>query len=437
MGYLAINGGTPVREATPIKWPRATEADEQAVIKALREGPWCRIGANRAHQFETDFASWQGARFGVGVNSGTSALELGLLALGIQPGDEVILSPYTFMASATSVLVTRGVPVFVDLAPDTYNIDPALIEDAITDRTFAIMPVHFGGRPCEMGPILEIARKHDLKVIEDASHAHGAKWRDKGLGTVGDVGAFSLGSGKNLSAGEGGILLTNQEEVYWRAAELHDLWTGGLVQRSGDWGGGSFSAGKGWVFPQAAPNYRMPEILAALLSSQLTRLEDETQTRAENGDYLNSLLAGTPGVQPLRDDPCIARNAYHIFICRYRKEDFDGLSRDLFLKALGAEGIPAGGGYTRGCHQQPLFLDKEGQKSWPYNRPLTDREIDYASMSCPNTDYLCEEETIWISGSFILDGGRTGMEQVAEAVAKIDKHRAELWEGQGSGAADT
>ena len=368
----------------------------------------------------------QGARFGVAVNSGTSALELGLLAMGIQPGDEVIMSPYTFMASATSVMVTRGVPVFVDVERETFNIDPALIEDAITDRTFAIMPVHFGGRACDMGRIQETARKHGLKIIEDASHAHGARWLDKGLGTVGDAGAFSLGSGKNLSAGEGGILLTNDDDIYWRAAELHDLWTGGLVQRAGDWGGGSFNAGKGWQFPQAAPNYRISEILAALLSSQLKRLEAETQTRAENGDALNSLLAETPGIQILRRDPFIARNAYHIFIFRYMAETFDGLPLKAFVNALRAEGIPVGCGYARGCHREPLFLDPEGRKTWPYNRLLTDTEIDYASTSCPNTDYLCEKETVWLSGTFILDAGREGMEQAVEAIEKIRVNRYEL-----------
>ena len=428
MSKLAINGGTPVRDVPGQKWPRATEAEEKAVIEALREGPWCRIGAERAHRFETDFAAWQGAKHGVAVNSGTSALELGLLALGIQPGDEVIMSPYTFMASATSALVTRGVPVFVDIEPDTYNVDPALIEGAITDRTFAIMAVHFGGRACDMGRILEIARKHSLRVIEDASHAHGAKWCDKGLGTVGDVGAFSLGSGKNLSAGEGGILLTNDEDLYWRAAQLHDLWTGGLVQRYGDKGGGSFTAGKGWVFPQAAPNYRMPEILAALLSSQLTRMEAEAETRSDSGDYLNSLLAKTPGIQTLREEQFITRNAYHIYIFRYLEDAFEGLPLEVFLKALGAEGIPAGKGYPRGCHQQPLFLNPEGAKTWPYNRLLTDKEIDYASMSCPNTDRLCEGETLWMSGTFLLDGSRTAMEQTVEAIEKIRENRGELGE---------
>ena len=426
MPKLALNGADPVRRTTPAPWPRATAEDERAVLEVLRQGSWCRISGERAHQFETDFAAWQGSRFGLGVNSGTSALELGLLALGIGPGDEVIVPPYTFMASATSVLVTRGVPVFVDIEPETYNIDPARIEDAITDRTFAIMPVHFGGRSCDMERILAIARKHGLKVIEDASHGHGATWCERGLGTIGDVGALSLGSGKNLSAGEGGILLTQDEQVYQRAAELHDLWTGGLVQRSGDWGGGSFSAGRGWVFPQAAPNYRLSEILAALLSSQLTRAEHEAQVRAENGGYLNSLLAGVPGVQTLRNDSFITRDVYHIFICRYLQEEFGNLPRQVFLKALAAEGIPAGPGYAAACHQQPLFLDRSGAETWPYNRLLSDQKPDYTATSCPVAEYLCDEETVWLHGAFILSGGRGGMEQVVEAIEKIRAHRNEL-----------
>ena len=426
MGKLALNGGSPVRSRSGAGWPRATRADIDAVEEALTSGSWCRINGDRAHRFEEEFAAYQGARFGVAVNSGTSALELGLLALGIRPGDEVIMSPYTFMASPSSVLVTRGVPIFVDIDPDTYNIDPDQIEAAITDRTFAIMPVHFGGRACEMDRILEIARKHDLKVIEDASHAHGATWDDRGLGAIGDAGAFSLGSGKNLTAGEGGILLTDDEAIYRRAAELHDLWTGGLVQRAGEWGGGSFYSEGGWNFPQAAPNYRLSEILAALLCSRLTRLEDETQVRFENANHLNTLLDRTPGIDTLRRNPHITRNATHIFIFKYRAEAFDGLPRDLFVRALSAEGIPSSKGYARGCHQHPLFLDRKGRDIWPYNRLLTEESIDYASMSCPNTDRLCRDETIWFSGSFMLDAGPEGMEHVVEAVEKIRTNRHEL-----------
>ncbi len=428
MAKLAMNGGPKVRVEPASPWPRASEADIQAVVEALRGDSWIRINADRAHRFEREYAAFQGADFGVAVNSGTSALELGLLALGIQPGDEVIMSPYTFIASASSVLVTRGVPVFVDIERETFNIDPGLIESAINERTFAIMTVHFGGRACDMERILEIARKHDLKVIEDASHAHGAKWDGKGLGTIGDVGAFSLGDGKNLSAGEGGILLTNDEEVYWRAANMHDLWTGGLVQRAGTRGGGSFVAGKDWTFPQAAPNYRLSEILAALLSSGLARLEGETQARADNGVFLDELLDATAGMQTLRKDAFVTRNAHHIFIFRYMEDGFDGLPRELFVNALSAEGIPANIGYPRGCHKQPLFLDPEGQKVWPYNRLQTDSEIDYEAMTCPNTDFLCKKETVWLSGSFMLDGGRTGMEQVVEAIEKIRANRTELAE---------
>lgn len=426
MGKLAINNGLPVRETQELRWPRATDADVKAVVEALNAGSWCRINGDLAHTFEKEFAAYQGADFGIAVNSGTSALELGLLAFGIHPGDEVIMSPYTFMASPSSVLVTRGVPVFVDIDPDTYNIDADGIEAAITERTFAIMPVHFGGRACDMDRILEVARKHDLKIIEDASHAHGATWKGKGLGAIGDSGAFSLGSGKNLTAGEGGILLTNNSDMYWRAAELHDLWTGGLVQRSGEWGGGSFYSEGGWTVPQAAPNYRMSEILASLLSSQLTRLEAETQARFESGCHLNQHLDQTPGVQPLCLDLRITRNSYHIFIFRYKQEAFKGLPRDLFVKALNAEGIPTSKGYPRGCHKHPLFLDRTGHKNWPYNRPLTDKTIDYASMQCPNTDHLCENETLWLPGSFMLDAGREGVHQVIEAIEKIRTYSDEL-----------
>ena len=426
MSKLAINGGPAVRDTVDPPWPRATAADERAVLEVLREGGWCRIGAERAHRFEQEFAAYQGAAFGVGVNSGTSALELGLLAMGIQPGDEVIMSPYTFMASATSVLVTRGVPVFVDIEADTYNIDPDLIEAAVTDRTFAIMPVHFAGRSCDMERILAVAWKHDLKVIEDASHGHGATWNDQGLGTIGDVGAFSLGSNKNLSAGEGGVLLTNDEALYWRAAQLHDLWTGGLVQRAGDAGGGSFTAGKNWTFPQAAPNYRLSEIIAALLNSRLTRLEAEAQARADSGDHLDELLTVTPGIRTLRWDTFVTRHAYYIFIFRYLAEEFDDLPLERFVQALSAEGIPASLGYPRGCHRQPLFLDRDGRATWPYNRPLTDRDVDYQAMRCPVTDYLCTDETVWLPISFMVHAGRTGMAQVVEAIEKIRANRDEL-----------
>ena len=433
MGNLALNGGIRVRTEEALPWPRATAQDEQAVLDVLREGPWSRISADRARDFERNFADFQGARYGVSLNSGTSALELGLLAMGIKPGDEVILSPYTFMASATSILVTRGTPIFVDIDPDTYNINPDLIEAAITDRTFAIMAVHFGGLACDMQRILNIAKKHGLKVIEDASHAHGATWNDRGLGCIGDVGAFSLGSSKNLSAGEGGILLINDEETYSNAAKLHDLWTGGLVQRSGDSGGGSFSAGKNWTFPQATPNYRLSEILAALLASGLTRLEDEIQIRADNGRYLDDLVEDHPGINIRRRDAYVTRNSQYIYIFKYHADEFDGLPRETFVKAMAAEGIPVNIAYPRGCHKQPVFHDYRDNADWPYNRFFGDSTVDYAAVECPVTDYLCESETIWLSGSYMLDAGREGMDQVAEAVDKIRANTAELMEAVAAG----
>ncbi len=284
-----------------------------------------------------------------------------------------------------------------------------------------------------MQRILNIAKKHGLKVIEDASHAHGATWNDRGLGSIGDVGAFSLGSSKNLSAGEGGILLTNDEETYSNAAKLHDLWTGGLVQRSGDSGGGSFSAGKNWTFPQATPNYRLSEILAALLASGLTRLEDEIQIRADNGRYLDDLVEDHPGINIRRRDAYVTRNSQYIYIFKYHADEFDGLPRETFVKAMAAEGIPVNIAYPRGCHKQPVFHDYRDNADWPYNRFFGDSTVDYAAVECPVTDYLCESETIWLSGSYMLDAGREGMDQVAEAVDKIRANTAELMEAVAAG----
>ena len=217
------------------------------------------MAGSHALEFEREFAAYQGAEYCLALNSGTSALEIGLLATGIQPGDEVILSPYTYIASAAAILMAGGVPIFVDMDPDTYNVDPSKIESAITDRTAAIMPVHFAGMACDMHSILEIAAKHRLKIVEDAAHAHGARWNNVGLGTIGDVGAFSFQSSKNLNSGEGGVILTNNREIFAGAIHFHDAWTGGLAERDGDAGGrqlqGRAQVGLSLCLPQLSDHF--------------------------------------------------------------------------------------------------------------------------------------------------------------------------------------
>ena len=227
MSALALQGGTPIRTEPYNAWPEFDESDVEAVVDALRTGNWATGEGDRSlTNFERSFASYQGAEYCLAVSSGTSALEIALRALRLPRGSEVILSPYTYMASPTAVLNVGLVPIFVDMDPETYNIDPRLIEAAITDRTGAIMTVHFGGLACDMGAVLDIARRHALKVIEDSAHAHGSTWNDRGLGTIGDVGCFSLGPGKNLTPGVGGAVMTNDLEIYKHAMPCQRATTG-------------------------------------------------------------------------------------------------------------------------------------------------------------------------------------------------------------------
>ena len=200
---LALLGGNPVRPDPYPAWPVFDETEVNAVADVVRTGEWGRLGSHRVIAFERAFAAYQGATYGLAVNSGTSALEMGLEALRLPRGSEVILAPFTFMASATSILNAGLVPVFVDIDPDTYNLDPACIAAAITPRTSAIMAVHFGGLACDMQAILDIAAGHGLRVIEDAAHSHGGTWCDQGLGTIGDVGLLQLPGQQEPQLGRG------------------------------------------------------------------------------------------------------------------------------------------------------------------------------------------------------------------------------------------
>jgi len=203
----------PGARGTFSSWPVHDESEEQALIQVLRSGRWGRIDGDRVAAFEETFAAYQDARYGVACSSGTAAVRLALLAAGIEEGDEVIVPPYTFVATASAVVEANAVPVFADIEPDTYNIDPEAIERAVTPRTRAIIPVHFAGQAADLARILDIAGRHRLTVIEDAAHAHGATWQDRKLGSIGEMGCFSFQSSKNLTAGEGGIILTSSAEL--------------------------------------------------------------------------------------------------------------------------------------------------------------------------------------------------------------------------------
>ena len=221
-GRLAIDGGTPVRTAPWPAWPRSGAAERRALTEVLESGRW-GLGGGAVPELEARFAALHGARYAVACCNGTMALQAALVAAGVQPGDEVITSPYSFAATAHAIRSLGAVPAFADVAAGTHNLDPARIEDAITERTTAILPVHIGGRPADMDRVNEIAARRGLRVIEDAAQAWLAGWRGRAVGTLGDAGAFSFQSSKNLTAGEGGMVLTDDESVYRSAVVVARL----------------------------------------------------------------------------------------------------------------------------------------------------------------------------------------------------------------------
>lgn len=222
-GQLAIDGGQPVR-ATPFpQWPIAGEREEQLLLEVLHSGRWEALGGDKVTTFAARFAAFQGARFGTCVPNGTMALELALRAVGVGPGDEVITTPYTFIATASAALGLGAKPIFVDIVPGACNIDPTRIADAITSRTKAILPVHIGGQPADLDGVLEVADQHGIPVVEDAAQAWGAAWQGRPVGALGALGTFSFQASKNLTAGEGGIVVTNDEALNERCWSLHNV----------------------------------------------------------------------------------------------------------------------------------------------------------------------------------------------------------------------
>ncbi|MBS7624752.1 DegT/DnrJ/EryC1/StrS family aminotransferase [Candidatus Bathyarchaeota archaeon] len=407
MVKLAIAGGEPVRSKPFPKWPIFDEREAKALISALNSGLW-GIGGSRKREFEEKFARYQHAKYGVAVTSGTAALEISLRALGIGCGDEVIVPSYTFMATAMAVLYVNAIPIFADIDPETYNIDPKSVESLISDRTKAILPVHIGGRPADMDALLSIAEKNNLHIIEDACQAWGAEWKGRRVGAIGDMGAFSFQSSKNITSGEGGIIVTNNEELYIKAWSLHNC--GRLPE-------------KAWYehyLPGA--NYRMTEFQAAVLLAQMERLDEQTEKRMENARYLNSKLSKIDGVRPLKEDDRVTRHAYHLYIFRVDLEAFGGVSKAALAKALQAEGIPASVGYSKPLYKE-LFL--EYFKKCPLSCPHYGKHIDYSSIKMPVTEKACYQEGLWFP-QYVLLGSKEDMDDIVAAFEKIRDNLEDL-----------
>jgi dTDP-4-amino-4,6-dideoxygalactose transaminase len=402
---LAIHGGKPVRTKPFPEWPIFGDVEEQYLLRALRSGKWGRLAGNEVTQFEKTFADYHEAKYAVAVVNGTVGLRLALLAANIGEGDEVIVPPYTFLATASAVVESNATPIFADLGLDTFNIDPASVESLITPRTKAIIPVHVAGCPVDLDALQAICKRHKLTLIEDAAHAHGAEYKGRRVGAIGDMGMFSFQSSKNLCSGEGGIVVTNNEELATRLRSVHNC---------------GRRIGRAWYEHfTIGGNYRLSEFQGAVLNAQWTRFDEQTTTRDRNGKYLAEQIAQIPGLYPQRRGPECTRHSYHLFAFRVVADEF-GMARDAMIAALTAEGIPSLAGYVIPLYKQKLFED---QAFGPYvGCKRTNPDLDYGRTSCPNCETICYRQGAWFEQRMLL-GTREDMDDIVAALKKIHANR--------------
>jgi dTDP-4-amino-4,6-dideoxygalactose transaminase len=407
----ALLGGRPARQRAAQPWPVFDHAEEQSVMSVLKSGKWWRGSGQMVKRFEEKYAQLTGARHCLAVANGTSALLCSLSALGIGAGDEVILPPYTFVATLNVILARQALPVFVDTNRDTFQMDAAKLEAAITPRTSAILLVHMAGSAADLDAVMALSKKHKIPLIEDACQAHLGEWRNRKVGTYGATGCFSFQASKNLNSGEGGAILTQEEDLFHRCSLFHNNSRGMHRQDSG--------------FNYASPglNLRMTEFQAALLVAQMTRIEEQSRVRETNARRLDTLLGSIPGLHPARLHSGCTRSAYHLYMFRYDKEQFSGLPREKFLKALAAEGVPASGGYTP-LNKEPVIETALKTRGYERIYPAAALRQWPERNRCPENDKLCQE-AVWLTQTVLL-GDKADMERIAEAAAKIQKHAAAL-----------
>jgi dTDP-4-amino-4,6-dideoxygalactose transaminase len=404
MSKLALRGGKPVRKAPYRAWPMFGKEERKALLTVMASGKW-GIGGKENATFEKRFARLHHARHGVAVMNGTVALEVALKAGRIGAGDEVIVPSYTFAATATAVLGVNATPVFADINPDTYCLDPESVRRLLTPRTKAIIPVHLAGQPADMDALMSVASEHNLFVIEDAAQAHFASWNGKPVGSIGHAGTFSFQSSKNVTSGEGGLIVTNDAAIAERCWSYHNC--------------GRSPEGAWYHHPRLGDNYRMTQFQAALLLAQLPNARKRHQVRQRNARFLTAKLRGLPGVSPLSVHPSVTSHAYHLFVLRYDKTQCASIERSTILKALNAEGIPASRGYV------PLY--REGFLTEAKEFTLRDTSYatrDYSQVDCPNTERACEE-AIWLTQNLLL-GSKDDILDIIRAFQKIIECKDEL-----------
>lgn len=405
MGKLAITGGEPLRKSPFTQWPFATNEEKAALEEVLASSKWGGqpFPGKHAATFARKFAEFHTAKFGQCVNTGTVAIQAALNAIGIQPGDEVIVPAYTWEGTVGPVLLLNAVPVFVDIDPETYCLDARLIEKAISPKTRAILPVHLGMRFADMDEILRIAAKHQLRVIEDCAHAHGGMWKNKGAGSMGDLGTFSFQSSKLITCGEGGAVITNNLEYMERVQSY-------------------INAGRASITDQfhhriIGFNYRLGEFQAAVLGPQLDRLPAQAKIREENMAHFEGRLKSTPAIGLLKPDARITRLAPYGFVLKYFAERAKDIPRAAFVAALQLEGIPCDGLFYEPVYRSSLFPVNAADfpaLSWRQEKPLDLRKM----YSCPESERAAYQEAVWFPHQLFL-GGKQEVDAIADAIEKI------------------
>jgi dTDP-4-amino-4,6-dideoxygalactose transaminase len=394
MSKLALRGGKAVRTKPFPNWPCIGKNDIPFITNVLQKGLWWRgMGKenNEIEQFESLFAEKHDLKYGLAIVNGTVALNTAMQAMDFESKSEVIVTPYTYVASAFCIIKAGLNPVFADISQETYNIDPLCIEQAITERTKGIVLVHFGGAPVDYDRILPLAHKYKLRIIEDCAHAHGAEWRGSPVGSWGDIACFSFHAAKNLTCGEGGFIATSNEEFYEKCWMIHNM--------------GRKIGGEWYEHRQFGENLRFNPMNAALLLSQYQDFEKLQTHRKRNMDYFRHLLINTPFLEPLLQDERVTKHGLHLFICRYQSDFLHGVLRHRFVTAIQAEGIPCHVGY-----KFPLY----------FNKPLEKFKRD-----CVNAEKACFQEAIWFDHRLFM-GTQEDVDDIFNSIIKIKENIAEL-----------
>jgi dTDP-4-amino-4,6-dideoxygalactose transaminase len=415
---LALFGGRPIRKKPFPPYPIITKDEINAVTNVIKSGELSTfhssfLGGKGVREFEENFAKYHDTKFAIALNSGTAALHASIAAANIGPGDEVIVPPYTFTATATSILMHNAIPIFVDIDPKTYNLDPKKIEEKITSRTKAIIPVHLLGNPAEMDSIIHIANKNNLIVIEDCAQAPGALYKKQFVGTMGHLGIFSFQETKNLMTGEGGMIITNDSNL---AERCH------MIRNHGE--AVVFGKPRSYISNILGWNYRMTEIEAAIGIEQLKKLDEGNDIRIRNSKFLIKGLSKIDFLNTQKVLPNV-KHVYHIFGMTLDEEKI-GINRNKFIEAVNAEGVTLSGGYPRPLYENPLFKEKivYGNKGCPFSCHLYNGNVEYKTGMCPEAEKLCKN-AVW-TNLIRPPANLEDMQDIVDAIKKIVNNAGQL-----------